>query len=73
MAEKKGILAIKASIIDFFQGVMLELKKVDWPSKDQTIRLTGIVIIVSLLIGIGIGGLDIAFTKLIQLLIATKK
>jgi preprotein translocase subunit SecE len=63
----------KASILDFFRGVMLELKKVDWPTREKTIRLTVIVIGVSLLTGLFIGGLDIAFTKIVESLIAAKK
>lgn len=56
----------KASIVDFFRGVVLELKKVDWPSREKTVRLTVIVIGVSLIMGMFIGGLDIAFTKIVE-------
>jgi preprotein translocase subunit SecE len=73
MSENTVIPAKKASIVDFFKGVMLELKRVDWPSKDKTIRLTLIVIAVSLIMGVFVGGLDIAFTKLVESLLALKK
>ena len=65
--------AKKASILDFFQTTVLELKKVDWPSREKTIRLTLIVIGVSLLIGIFIGGLDILLTQAVQKLLELKK
>ncbi len=65
--------AKKASILDFFQTTVLELKKVDWPSREKTIRLTLIVIGVSLLIGIFIGGLDILLTQAVQRLLELKK
>lgn len=50
---------------NFSQGVVEELKKVSWPSKKQTIRLTLVVIIVSLIIGFYIGIIDILLAKLL--------
>ena len=47
----------------FAQGVIEELKKVSWPSKKETIRLTTIVVGVSLIIGLYIGIIDILLTK----------
>ncbi len=72
MSEEQTI-AKKASIVDFFKGVVLELGRVDWPSREKTVRLTLIVIGVSLIMGVFIGGLDIGFTKLIESLLAMKK
>ncbi len=63
----------KASILDFLQTTVLELKKVDWPGREKTIRLTLIVIGVSLVIGIFIGGLDIILTQAVQKLLELKK
>lgn len=65
-------LAKKASILDFFRTTVLELQKVDWPSREKTIRLTLIVIGVSLIIGIFIGGLDILLTQAVQKLLEFK-
>ena len=47
----------------FASGVVDELKKVSWPSKKKTMRLTGIVVGVSLIIGLYIGIIDILLTK----------
>ena len=44
-------------------GINDELKKVSWPTRRQTIRLTVIVIGVSLIIGLYIGIIDILLTK----------
>ncbi len=35
-----------------------ELKKVTWPTKERTIQLTAIVIVISLIIGLYIGIID---------------
>jgi len=43
--------------------VIEELKKVSWPSRMETIRLTSIVIGVSLIIGLYIGIIDILLAK----------
>lgn len=45
-----------------------ELKKVTWPSRAETIRLTVIVIIISLIIGIYIGIIDFLLAKGLELL-----
>jgi preprotein translocase subunit SecE len=52
----------------FAQGVIDELKKVSWPSKKETLRLTSIVIIVSLIIGVYIGIIDVLLAKGLELI-----
>ncbi len=53
--------------IEFFREVKAELSKVIWPNREQTIKLTAIVVGVSLLLGFYIGLLDLGFTKLVNL------
>jgi len=55
------------SPIKFLKEVKAELKQVTWPTKKEVIRLTGVVIIICLAVGVYIGILDFIFTKLIQL------
>jgi preprotein translocase subunit SecE len=40
-----------------------EVQKVVWPSREQVIRLTLIVITISVAVGLYIGGLDYIFTQ----------
>ena len=40
-----------------------ELKKVTWPTREKTIRLTIIVIMISLIIGLYIGIIDVLLAK----------
>ena len=42
-----------------------ELRKVTWPTPREAMRLTRIVILVMLIMGALLGGLDFLFTKLI--------
>lgn len=55
--------------VTFFREVKAELTKVIWPTKEEVIRLTIIVMAVSIVIGIYIGGLDFIFTKMTDLLV----
>ncbi len=43
----------------FFEEAYVEFKKVAWPSKDKTIRLTGYVLGVSLGVALYVWGLDL--------------
>lgn len=53
----------------FLKEVRDELKKVVWPTRDEIIRLTGVVVLVSLLVGLFLGGADFILTKLFELVI----
>jgi preprotein translocase subunit SecE len=53
----------------FLQETYDELKKVVWPTRDEVVRLTIIVIFISVAVGLYIGGLDYVFTKLMGLLL----
>ena len=53
----------------FLKEVRDELKKVVWPTRDEIIRLTGVVILVSVGVGLFLGATDFILTKLIGLLI----
>ena len=51
----------------FAQDIIEELKKVSWPSRKETVRLTTIVIGISLIIGLYIGIIDILLAKGLEL------
>lgn len=50
----------------FLKETRDELKKVVWPSRQEVIRLTFVVITISLVVGLFLGGLDFVFTKLLE-------
>lgn len=54
-------------IVKYFQEVRIEMGKVNWPTRRDTIRLTLIVIIASVFIGVYVGALDYLFTSLLAL------
>jgi len=56
-------------IITFLKEVKLEVKKINWPTRQQTIRYTLIVIGVSFAVAFFLGGLDYIFSTLLDIFI----
>src|SRR5690349_10352615 len=50
----------------FLAGIISELRKVTWPSFAETRYLTLVVAIVSLVVGVFLGLVDLAFGKIIE-------
>lgn len=55
--------------IDFLKEVWQELAKVAWPSREQTIRYTILVILVAVGVGLFLGGLDAILTAVTAFLL----
>jgi preprotein translocase subunit SecE len=58
-------------LMDYFAASRAELAKVTWPTRQQTIRLTFLVIIFSLVVAVILGTLDYFFQALVQKLIGS--
>lgn len=54
--------------VQFLKEVVTELKKVTWPTRAETIKLTAVVIAISVIVGLFIGGLDIVFLRITSLI-----
>jgi len=52
----------------FAQDIVGELKKVTWPTRKETIRLTTVVIAISLIIGLYVGIIDVLLAKALDIL-----
>jgi len=59
-------------IINYFKNVKIELSKVTWPTKKEAIRLTVVVIVISLIFAALIGALDMLFSYIVQLVVQSK-
>lgn len=53
-------------VISYIQESRLEFKRVNWPTRQETIRLTLIVIGMSLTVAVFLGILDLIFRYLIE-------
>jgi preprotein translocase subunit SecE len=56
-------------VIAFLRQVRDELNQVTWPSRNKTLRLTVIVVTVSIAVGAYLGALDLLLTKVMGLII----
>jgi len=59
-------MRIVSRVTTLLKEVKVELKKVNWPTRKQTIKYTLIIIGVSFAVAIFLGGLDFLFTWLIS-------
>jgi preprotein translocase subunit SecE len=62
-------MVIFTKIQTYFKEVILEMKKVNWPTRQETLRYTLIVIGISLAVAIYLGGLDFIFTRILKAII----
>jgi len=60
---KGGVLSWRPRWIT---DIITELRKVVWPSRQDTVHLTVVVLIVSAIIGAALGGLDLGFAWLVE-------
>jgi len=60
----------KMNIFKFINEVRTEITKVTWPTRADTIRLTIIVLAISVGVGLYLGGLDMIFTQMLKLLVS---
>jgi preprotein translocase subunit SecE len=49
----------------FVRDIIGELRKVTWPTREEAVRLTGIVIAISVAIGVLLGLLDLVFSQIL--------
>ncbi len=54
-------------VIKFLKEVAVEFKNITWPKKDTLIQLTVVVISISIIISLILGGFDYIFTQSIGL------
>ena len=69
MADKIDRTKKEGRIKRWWRETIGELRKVNWPTTKEAWRLTKIVILVILAMGLILGGLDFVFTKLMGLVL----
>ena len=57
-----NLAAIPTKLITYFKEVKVEVKKVNWPTRQETLRYTLIVIGISVGVAMFLGGIDFIFT-----------
>ena len=56
-------------VTNYLREVKTELTKVSWPKRDEVIKLTAVVSIISIIVGAYLGALDLLFTKTLEYII----
>ena len=59
-------------VIGFFREVKAEVKKITWPSKDETKKAFVAVVVFTLMYTILVGGLDSIFSSLFKIILNLK-
>ena len=50
----------------FIGNIIAELKKVNWPTRQETFKLTVMVLVVAVIVGMVLGAIDYGFTFIID-------
>lgn len=69
MAENEKT-AVKSKKTGFWQGVKKEWNKIIWPKKDDLVKQTGIVVVISLILGVIITVIDSGALRLIDMILS---
>lgn len=73
MADKeKQEIKRPNAIVRFYRDTMGELRKVNWPTFKDALRLTGIVVIVMVVMALVLGAFDYLGSTLVTLAIGAK-
>ena len=59
-------MGVIGRVREFVQDVLTEFRKVTWPSRQELINSTTVVIVVTVVLAFFLGGVDIALTKLVE-------
>lgn len=57
------------NMVQFIREVRAEIHKVSWPTREEVVKMTSLVIIVSFVVGAYIGVIDVAFAKVIETIV----
>lgn len=67
MPGRRGVPRL-SRVVSYFREVMSELKKVVWPTREETRRLTLMVLAIAGGVGVILGVIDFGFTYLVSVM-----
>jgi preprotein translocase subunit SecE len=56
-------------IMTFIESVKIELGKVTWPTRKETVATTGVVVMIVFIISLYLGACDVVLSKLMRLIL----
>jgi len=63
---KINIRKYLGALLNFFRDVVLQMKRITWPTFKESLKYTIIIIISSILIAVFLGGVDFGLTTLLN-------
>jgi preprotein translocase subunit SecE len=70
-ANKKSLLQAIKKIGRFFKDVVAELKKVTWPTRQEIISYTTVVVVFVVILGVIVYLMDLGLARLLSLIAGT--
>ena len=70
MAKAQEVVKEPNGLVRYYRETVGELKKVVWPTREEAIRLTAIVLLVITVMAIVLGTFDYLFSQLVRFLIS---
>ncbi|WP_419787474.1 preprotein translocase subunit SecE [Pseudodesulfovibrio sp.] len=68
--SSNGLVAKVKEFVDFFEESKVEIKKVVWPTRKETITTCVAVLVVSLVIALYLGIVDLALSKIVEAILS---
>jgi preprotein translocase subunit SecE len=59
-------MGVIARIREFTREVMVEFRKVTWPSRQELVNSTTVVVVVTVVLALFLGGVDIGLARIVE-------
>jgi len=59
-------MGVIARVREFAREVLVEFHKVTWPSRQELINTTSVVVVVTVVLALFLGGVDIALARIVE-------
>jgi preprotein translocase subunit SecE len=66
-------MQVVARIREFVQEVLVEFRKVTWPSRQELVNSTVVVIVVTVVLALFLGAVDIVLARVVEWILGGRK
>ena len=69
-AQSTGLMGKVRELLQFFEESKVEIKKVVWPTRKETVTTCIAVLVVSVVIALYLGVVDLALSKIVEVVLS---
>lgn len=69
-AQATGLMGKVKELVEFFEESKVEIKKVVWPTRKETVTTCIAVLVVSVVIALYLGVVDLALSKFVEVVLS---